>query len=1069
MLCPLGATVTRTRVVLAALVMWAGSATAVESPAGPPQPELLTNLSQLRRCAERQPMVPHEFEILAEVLDADSAHSVLVLRDDSGVEFIRVGFKGPAPKPGAMVCLEGKACGFKPRSFGLEIVPGLVVDNDGVHSMKVESGTAFLHAGLNPVRVEWFNGPTDLGLTLEYEGPDLPRQRIPGSVLSHADMNPATGMPHLSAGLDYRCYEGLWAYLPDFSLYTPVKAGIATNFDLAVRTRNEQVGLEFSGFINIPRDGAYTFYLGSDDGARLLVGAPQIDLRVVTRHSPPPADALPKTVPEWKGPRWVTREGTVNFAELRGVGGELQLRVTNEDLRIDIFDSGGGWPNLPSRTRVKVSGVYENGINEDGSTSSGVLRVSSWDAVHPLPNINSPSTMSLTAAPSTSQAGARMSPGGAKPQPITTVAEIKALPRELAQQQLPVSIRGVLTACVPGYYGAVIQDSTRGIFVYLQDVQASAPLLQCGEFYQIDGVTGPGLFAPVIAARKITRLGAGHWPQPVRASRAQLVNGSLDTQYVEIVGVLTAVRRQSISLLMEEGGITLNLNEFPLQPLVAYQNALVRIRGCVFAPFNERTHELEYGTLLVGDPAVDVLQPAPRDPFQVQEKKLNELRLYDPEAGPCRLVKVRGQIIYGGSRQYFISDGTNGMRITTRNSDAFAIGDRVEAVGFLSFGGPAAELSEALMRKTGNAALPPPTRVSSDQLLRDGYADTLVRVRASLVNQWREGSQCVLELQSGYLAFRALIHNPDGSFPAPPSGSRLELTGVYAPIRNGLSDGTVNGFELLLSSPAGLRVLAMPPFWTLRRLIGLTGMLALVLCAVLVWNKTLHRQVQERSRQLELEIRNRERAERQRASETERARIARDLHDELGTGLTEVSLLASAGLGDIRAADKSHSRFRAIAEKARALVSALDVIVWAIDPKRNSLQSFADYLGSYAQELLSTSKIVCRFRIPIECEAVALPGAARHSLFLASKEALNNVIRHASATEVELQMNQVDHQLEIIIADNGRGFQWNAVRRGNGLTNLQERLGALHGQCRVESHPGQGTTVKLVVPLNGAG
>ena len=151
------------------------------------------------------------------------------------------------------------------------------------------------------------------------------------------------------------------------------------------------------------------------------------------------------------------------------------------------------------------------------------------------------------------------------------------------------------------------------------------------------------------------------------------------------------------------------------------------------------------------------------------------------------------------------------------------------------------------------------------------------------------------------------------------------------------------------------------------------------------------------------------------------------------------------------------------------MVSALDVIVWAIDPKRNSLQSFADYLGSYAEELLSTSNIVCRLRIPIECEAVALPGTARHSLFLASKEALNNVIRHASATEVELKMTQLDQHLEIVIADNGCGFEPNTLRRRNGLLNLEERLGALHGQCQIESQRGSGTTVRFTVPLlNGA-
>jgi signal transduction histidine kinase len=90
----------------------------------------------------------------------------------------------------------------------------------------------------------------------------------------------------------------------------------------------------------------------------------------------------------------------------------------------------------------------------------------------------------------------------------------------------------------------------------------------------------------------------------------------------------------------------------------------------------------------------------------------------------------------------------------------------------------------------------------------------------------------------------------------------------------------------------------------------------------------------------------------------------------------------------------------------------------------------------------------------------------RHSLLLAIKEALNNVIRHASATEVELQMKQSNDHLEICIADNGRGFNLNEVQRGHGLENLPERLKALHGKCDIESRPGKGTTVRFILPLS---
>jgi signal transduction histidine kinase len=1065
------AAVTRGLCALAALLV-CGWQAAAASQAPRPQLELLTNLFQLRRCAEQQPAFVHPIRIVAEVYDVDCARGALLLRDSSGVEFIRLDFKDRALEPGATVCLEAKGCGVKLSSFGLAVVPGMAVDNDGIHAMKVESGTVFLQTGANPIRVAWFNGPGELGLTLEYEGPDLPRQRIPASVLSRARVDPATGRTNYSAGLDYRCYQGVWSLLPDFAQYRPATTGVATNFDLGVRARNQDVGLEFSGFITIPRDGAYTFYLNCDDGGRLWVGESSADVRVLSQQSAPlAAGQVPATTLDRKDRPWVALEGLVTFVGLRETGGELQMRVGNDEIRVDVFEGGDSLPCLPLRAKVRVAGIYQDVVNEDGSTAPGVLLATSWKAVSRVrPSETLPGkVIGAEEKPKQPQVEA-VSPTSAKPV-ILTVAEIKAMSPDLAKQELPVSIRGVLTAVLPEIHGAVLQDSTSGIFVYLDDPKRFAVLLQRGGFYQFDGVTGPGLFAPVIVPRAITHLGAGQWPQPQHATWAHLVNGSLDTQYAEIDGVVTAVQDQDLLLLTEGGKVTLNLMGFTANALAGYLKAVVRVRGCVFAPFNVQTRELQTGAIRVGDAAVSVLQPAPRDFFDIPQRSIAELLLYDPEAAPFRRLKVTGQIIHGRRGEYFLSQGTNGMRVTignsgpTTNSGRFSVGDLVEAAGFLGFGGPVAELKEAVMRKQGSAPLPAPTRLTPDQLLLARYAGTLVSMDAILMNQWREGPDQVLELQSGFLAFRARINHGRRPFSLPASGSRLELSGVYVPLGNLAGDGTVSGFELLLSSSAALRVLATPPWWTLRHVLILAGILAALLCAALVWNKALHRQIQERSRQLETEIHNRERAEQQRAAEAERARIARDLHDELGTSLTEVSLLASAGLGELPGAEKSQDRFRAIAEKARALVSGLDVIVWAIDPRRNSLQSFADYLGGYAEELLSASSIGCRFEIPIECEAVVLPGPMRHSLFLAIKEALNNVLRHASATEVELQMKQVDHRLEIVIADNGCGFAWDTVRRGSGLANLQERLAALNGQCHIESQPGKGTTVKFLVPL----
>jgi len=1035
---------------------------ATNEPATIPPPGVLTNLSQLRDWAQNDLTHVHPFHIVAEVYDVDPVAGVLVLHDATGLDFIHTDFKNQDIKPGSIVDFAGEGCALRLQGFGLEVVPRLVLDVDGVRGFKVASSTAFLHAGLNPITAQWFNHLGHASLRVEYVGPGVPRQALPPALLSRASVDPVTHATNFVPGLDYQCFEDVYEHLPNFAISPPTKTGVAANFDVNLRTRPENAAMEFNGFLSVRRDGVYTFIVSSDDGIRLFVGQPSIRIKVLSDH-PAPAEirGVPTETDEQKPNLWVTLEGTVNFSGIRGAGGEMQIRVGNDDIRVDVFESGKSAPNLPLRSKVRVSGIYRDVITDEGTRIPGVLRVSSWNYVHVL----SPAEIHPI---DVAGIGERASLAADKPlettatRVISTVAEIKALAPELANKRLPVAIRGVITATVNG--GAVIQDATRGIYVFLPRNVPPWPL-QRGEICRIDGVTSSGLFAPSILAQRITHLGNGQLPQPLQATSDQLVNGTLDTEYAELEGVIAKTYDQRIELLANGGKVLIYLDDFRPDVLAGYQNSLVRIRGCVFARFNEATHKLEPGSLRMSGAAVQVLETSPSDVFATPKKSIAELLLYDPKATPFRRLKISGQVIYGSRNSYYLTDGTNGIHVTMRSGDGFVVGDLVDAVGFLELGGPGSELKEAVMRKTGVAPLPPPTTLTAADLLMASRGGTLVRVDATLMNQWIEGSEHVLELQSGFLAFRGRIDGRDQAIPLPPSGSRLQLTGVYAVQGNRQSDGKVNSFELLLHSPLNIRVLATPPWWNLKRVLILAGILSVLLCGVLVWNKELQRKVQERTRQLEAEIRHRQKVEVQRAAEAERARIARDLHDELGSGLTEVTLLASTGFGDFRSQKSGEDRFGTIAEKARALVSRLDVIVWAIDPTRNSLQSFADYVSSYAKEFLAASNVLCRLKIPIECKAVTLAGTARHNLFLAVKESLNNVIRHAGATEVELQLAQFDHYLEIAIVDNGRGFDRTRVARGHGLANLEQRLTALNGECRIESQPGKGTTIKLVFPL----
>jgi signal transduction histidine kinase len=140
----------------------------------------------------------------------------------------------------------------------------------------------------------------------------------------------------------------------------------------------------------------------------------------------------------------------------------------------------------------------------------------------------------------------------------------------------------------------------------------------------------------------------------------------------------------------------------------------------------------------------------------------------------------------------------------------------------------------------------------------------------------------------------------------------------------------------------------------------------------------------------------------------------------------------------------------------------LDEIVWAVDPENDTVDGLATYISQFASEFFADFPIRCRMRAPPLLPDVRLTTQVRHNLFLAVKEALNNVARHSGATDATVSLAAEDHTLSISIEDNGHGFEAAAATQGHGLTNLKRRLSEVGGTCRIESRPGAGTQITLV-------
>jgi signal transduction histidine kinase/ligand-binding sensor domain-containing protein len=215
-------------------------------------------------------------------------------------------------------------------------------------------------------------------------------------------------------------------------------------------------------------------------------------------------------------------------------------------------------------------------------------------------------------------------------------------------------------------------------------------------------------------------------------------------------------------------------------------------------------------------------------------------------------------------------------------------------------------------------------------------------------------------------------------------------------------------------------------------------------------------------RQLRLKV---QALERQATLDRERTRIARDIHDDIGNLLTQVTLLSGLTLRDRGEPEKTGEHARQISSTVEQVTSSLDEIVWAVNPRNDTLPQLIDYIGQFTIEFMQTAGIPCRLDLPDHPPHRAVSTEVRHNLFLVVKEALNNVVRHSGANEVSLRVAVTEQMLELTIQDNGRSFETALVNgSSNGLRNMRQRMDELGGKFQVGNNPGAGTRILLSVP-----
>jgi signal transduction histidine kinase len=207
----------------------------------------------------------------------------------------------------------------------------------------------------------------------------------------------------------------------------------------------------------------------------------------------------------------------------------------------------------------------------------------------------------------------------------------------------------------------------------------------------------------------------------------------------------------------------------------------------------------------------------------------------------------------------------------------------------------------------------------------------------------------------------------------------------------------------------------------------------------------------------------------QEALEKERFRIARDLHDQLGANLTQVALLGEMAEADKHSPQEVGAHAQQISQAARDTTRSLDEIVWAVNPSNDTLDGLITYACKYAQEYLAVAGLRYRAEVPPQLPAVILPPEVRHNVFLAFKEAVNNIVKHAHATEARIRLRLPSDNFSLEIEDDGCGItgaDTRAAQTRYGLRNMRKRMEDIHGEFSISDGPQGGTIVRLTAPIS---
>jgi signal transduction histidine kinase len=685
---------------------------------------------------------------------------------------------------------------------------------------------------------------------------------------------------------------------------------------------------------------------------------------------------------------------------------------------------------------------------------------------------------------------------------LSNAAEVISLPAEQASRMLKVHITGVVTASDPILKGRFfLQDSTGGVFVD----NVNGRHLDPGDLVEVSGITYAGAFAPTVTAPTVKVINHASLPAAKPISIEQLMSGAEDSQRIEISGIVRDARIDGGRLMLDlaAGGYRFraflpSASGFEPEKLIG---AEAMVRGTAAEAHNRSLRQLVAVEIYIPD-AVDLVikKPDSINPFDRPIIPLNKLAQFRRDSSLAQRVHVRGVVTFQQpGERVFLQNDTSGLQVQSRQRMNLQPGEVIDAVGFLSFENYLPVLQDSIFRKTTDPVLEIKPQPATVQDLQNGlYHANYISITGNLIELTLNAKSATLVLQSSNFTFTATANDVLGQaqLASLAIGSTLSVSGIALAQID--SFGTLQSFQILVPDANDVTVIKKPSWLTPNRLLIGLLILASALFVIVSWSLMLSRKnaalnfaigereraqgalqqahdkleerVKERTEQLKFEITARKESEVQfKAILTERTRLAQELHDTVEQTLTGIALqLDTASKLHDRSPDTSMRNL----ELARNMMSKSQVevrrSVW--DLRSRDLEQFdlSSALAEGARQMTYGTNI--KVELQTHGEQQPLPEVVEENLLRIGQEALANIIKHSQATRVDIELQFDRRQVSLQVQDNGIGFDREKAvgpQEGHfGLLGMSERAKRVGGHFTVSSKPGEGTLIRVEIPLN---